>query len=89
MCQEFNSEHAAIVLDINMKTGDYRVYFMTDRFGIRPLFLGMNDQGIFFSSELKGLPRDCQLILCGSVGLSCRLPISTPALRSPGKGQMG
>jgi len=56
MSKEFNSEHAFVILDIDMKTGDYTAIFHEDRFGIRPLFCGEDEYGFYFSSELKGLP---------------------------------
>ena len=51
-----NSEHACIIVDINSKINKYEVFISTDRFGIRPLFMGKCDKGIFFSSELTGIP---------------------------------
>jgi asparagine synthase (glutamine-hydrolysing) len=59
MSEMFDSEHAFIIVDINTKTGDYTVCFSSDRLGIRPLFIGSDDNGYYFSSELKGLPKSC------------------------------
>jgi asparagine synthase (glutamine-hydrolysing) len=56
MCKEFNSEHAFMILDVDMKTGDYIMILSTDRLGIRPLFVGKDTYGFYFSSELKGIP---------------------------------
>ena len=52
----FNSEHAFIILDVDMKTGDYTVFISTDRLSIRPLFVGEDEYGIYIASELGGLP---------------------------------
>ena len=52
----FNSEHAFMILDVDMKTGDYKMILSSDRFGIRPLFVGWDKYGFYFSSELQGLP---------------------------------
>lgn len=59
MCNKFNSEHAFVILDINMNTGDYKMYLSTDRFGMRPLFVCWDERGFYFSSELQGLPESC------------------------------
>jgi asparagine synthase (glutamine-hydrolysing) len=56
MCQEFNSEHAFAIIDIDRSTGDYTVIIAEDRFGIRPIFTVENEQGFGFSSELIGVP---------------------------------
>jgi asparagine synthase (glutamine-hydrolysing) len=56
MCQEFDSEHAFVILDIDKKTGNYTIIFSEDRFGIRPLFFAEDKYGIYFSSELIGIP---------------------------------
>jgi asparagine synthase (glutamine-hydrolysing) len=56
MCKEFNSEHAFVIVDLDRKTGDYKVIFSEDRFGIRPLFIGEDKYGFYFSSELIGIP---------------------------------
>lgn len=55
ICHTFDSEHAFVILDVNRKTGDYKAIFSSDRFGIRPLFTGKSDDGIYFSSELCGI----------------------------------
>jgi asparagine synthase (glutamine-hydrolysing) len=59
MCKKFNSEHAFMILDIDMNTGDYTMYLSTDRFGMRPLFVAWDERGFYFSSELQGLPKSC------------------------------
>ena len=56
MSKEFNSEHAFVIIDIDMHTGDYTMFLSEDRYGIRPLFISYSDTGFYFSSELKGLP---------------------------------
>jgi len=50
-----NSEHAFVVFDIDMQTGDYTILFGTDRFGIRPLFFSFNEKCFCFASELISL----------------------------------
>ena len=56
MCNKFNSEHAFAIFDVDMKTGDYKLILSSDRYGVRPLFVGWDDQGFYFASELQGLP---------------------------------
>jgi asparagine synthase (glutamine-hydrolysing) len=51
-----NSEHSFAIFDIDINTGNYNIILSTDRFGIRPLFLSKDETGIYFSSELQGLP---------------------------------
>lgn len=51
-----NSEHAFAILDIDHSTGDYKLILSSDRYGIRPLFVGSDESGFYFSSELQGLP---------------------------------
>lgn len=56
ICQNFNSEHAFMILDVDMRSGDYTIILSSDRFGIRPLFVGQDEYGFYFASELQGLP---------------------------------
>jgi asparagine synthase (glutamine-hydrolysing) len=63
MCQMFNSEHAFMLIDINMSTGDYVMYISSDRFGIRPLHTGSCEEGFYFSSELQGIPTNDNIIV--------------------------
>lgn len=51
--EELDGEFAFFLLDINGENID--VYFGRDRFGIRPLFYRFGDDGLYFSSELKGI----------------------------------
>ena len=48
-----DGEFAFVLLDIS--DNDFTIYFCRDRFGIRPLFYNLDDDGFCFSSELKGL----------------------------------
>lgn len=52
----FNSEHAFAILDINRQTGDYKLILTSDRFGIRPIFVGWDEMGFYFGSELQSMP---------------------------------
>ena len=51
---ELDGEFAFVLIDIH-KTDGMKVYVCRDRFGIRPLFYHEDKNGIYFSSELKGL----------------------------------
>ena len=51
--EELDGEFAFIFLEI--ENDDIRLYYARDRFGIRPLFHRIDDTGIYFSSELKGI----------------------------------
>ena len=48
------SEFAFIIIDIN-KDKTFKVFIGRDPIGVRPLFYGINDNDICFSSEMKGL----------------------------------
>lgn len=50
-----DGEWAIIIVDINKKTKDTTIYAARDEFGVRPLFYGIDEDGISFSSEMKGL----------------------------------
>lgn len=56
MCKRFNSEHAFSILDVDTKTGDYKLILSSDRYGKRPLFVKTDSKGFYYSSELQGLP---------------------------------
>jgi len=51
--EELDGEFAFIFLTI--ENNNINIYYARDRFGIRPLFYNINDTGIYFASELKGL----------------------------------
>lgn len=53
---ELDGEFSFVLIEIIENNID--VYFCRDRFGIRPLFYHIDDDGYYFSSELKGLPFD-------------------------------
>ena len=57
-----NSEHVCLILEIN-KNGTYKILINTDRFGIRPLFVGIVENNVYLSSELIGLPEDSRLTI--------------------------
>ena len=52
--QNLEGEFAFVLLDINKN--NLIVHYARDRFGIRPLFFYKDSSGLYFSSELKGLP---------------------------------
>ena len=52
--QELNGEFAFVLIDI--KDDKMQIIYGRDRFGIRPLFHYADENGFYFSSELKGLP---------------------------------
>lgn len=55
LIRELRGEFAIAVLDINNDDNSCQLYLGRDHIGVRPLFLGADDNGIGFSSELKGL----------------------------------
>lgn len=54
LVQDIRGEFAIIILDINKITNEMSCYVTRDPFGVRPLFIGIDDNGICLSSELKG-----------------------------------
>lgn len=54
LVNDIRGEFAIIILDINKITGDMICHITRDPFGVRPLFIGIDDTGICLSSELKG-----------------------------------
>lgn len=56
IAKELIGEYAFIICDIDNESGDYTIYSVNDRFGVRPLFFFEDDYSIIMSSELKGLP---------------------------------
>jgi asparagine synthase (glutamine-hydrolysing) len=59
ICNLLNSEHAFVIFDINMTTGDYTCVLSTDRYSVRPLFIAQDIYGFYYASELSGLPAHC------------------------------
>lgn len=51
LCKKLDAEFAYILYDSKKK----RVYVARDPFGVRPLFYGENEYGIYFASEAKAL----------------------------------
>jgi len=54
LVHDIRGEFAIIILDINKLTGDIVCHITRDPFGVRPLFVGIDKNGICLSSELKG-----------------------------------
>lgn len=52
---ELDGEFAFVLVDLDKDNG-MKIYSSRDRFGIRPLFFTKDENGVYFSSELKGLP---------------------------------
>lgn len=52
-----NGEYAIIIIDVNLKTGERKIYAFRDRFGVRPMFLSFDNEreSLCFCSEMKGL----------------------------------
>jgi asparagine synthase (glutamine-hydrolysing) len=54
LVKDIRGEFAIIILDINKITNEMTCHVVRDPFGVRPLFIGIDDNGICISSELKG-----------------------------------
>jgi asparagine synthase (glutamine-hydrolysing) len=54
LVKDIRGEFAIIILNINKITNDMTCHVVRDPFGVRPLFIGIDDKGICISSELKG-----------------------------------
>lgn len=54
-CNKLRAEFSCVIIDINMSNGDYTAIFSTDKFSVRPLFIGKTDKYLSFSSELSGI----------------------------------
>jgi asparagine synthase (glutamine-hydrolysing) len=52
--KELDGEFAFVLIDIIGNV--MNIYYVRDRFGIRPLFYYFDSTGYYFSSELKGIP---------------------------------
>jgi asparagine synthase (glutamine-hydrolysing) len=50
------AEFAVCIIDYNKDSDEYKFYVGRDHFGVRPLYYGINNDFICFSSELKGIP---------------------------------
>jgi asparagine synthase (glutamine-hydrolysing) len=64
MCDMLRGETACAVLDINKLTKVITLHLGRDALNVRPLFIGEDDNGFGFSSELKGL---CDIIACDKI----------------------
>ena len=64
ICNELSNtldgEFAVSIIDANLDTGDYNFILVNDKFGIRPLFVGILHDRIYYASELKGLPLNAE-----------------------------
>lgn len=49
-------EFAIVLIDHDKKTDKYEFYLGRDHVGVRPLYFGINNDFLCFSSELKGIP---------------------------------
>jgi asparagine synthase (glutamine-hydrolysing) len=54
LVKDIRGEFAIIILDINNITNEMNCHVVRDPFGVRPLFIGVDNNGICISSELKG-----------------------------------
>jgi asparagine synthase (glutamine-hydrolysing) len=54
LVKDIRGEFAIIILDINKTTNEMTCHVTRDPFGVRPLFIGVDNKGICISSELKG-----------------------------------
>ena len=54
LVKDIRGEYAIIILEINKITNEMICHVTRDPFGVRPLFIGVDDTGICLSSELKG-----------------------------------
>ena len=55
MCRMFNGEFAFSIYDINLVTGDYKLYMGSDRRGLRPVFFAHHSTGFYHSTMLESL----------------------------------
>lgn len=59
MIKYLDGEFAFIIIDVNNKTGEYRVLCGRDPLGVRPLFYGTNYNVLCLGSELKSINSLC------------------------------
>lgn len=67
--KEFKAEFAFIIVELN-ENQIVKVVASRDLFGVRPLYYSFENNGLIFSSELKGIPRDFKDVKefpCGSI----------------------
>jgi asparagine synthase (glutamine-hydrolysing) len=56
ICNMLNAECAFIIIDIDKISKDIKVIISQDRLGMRPIFIGEDNEGLYFSSTLNGIP---------------------------------
>ena len=56
MIKELRGEFSICIIDYNRLTDSYKFYLSRDQTGVRPLYYGINEDYICFSSILKGIP---------------------------------
>lgn len=56
LMREIDGEFAMIICEINKLTKEVKIIIGRDQCGIRPMFIGVSDDEICLSSELKGIP---------------------------------
>lgn len=55
LCNELRGEFAIAILDINRTTEYVTLHLVRDATSVRPLFIGEDDRGFCFASEMKGI----------------------------------
>ena len=55
MIEQLRGEFATCILDIDHSTNNIKLYIGRDQLAVRPVFIGIDENGIAFSSILKGL----------------------------------
>ena len=56
ICNLLNAECAFIIVDIDKTTKDMLIIVSQDRLGMRPVFIGEDEAGLYISSTLNGIP---------------------------------
>ena len=58
VCKALDGVFAFVAVDTRFQ----KVYVARDPYGVRPLFTAQSTDGVFFASEMKGLPANCTII---------------------------
>ncbi len=58
VCRALDGVFAFVAVDTRFE----KVYVARDPYGVRPLFTAQSTDGVFFASEMKGLPANCTII---------------------------
>jgi len=67
---EFRAEFAFVIIELDDNNNISKVIISRDEFGVRPLYYSFQNNDIFISSELKGIPleyTDVNEFPCGSI----------------------